>query len=64
MSTTNRPFPGGTGVRRPVPGTARRAARRSVQGHLLRVIAESPWGDGLILRGSLPLQAWVGAAAR
>ncbi|MFC9623070.1 hypothetical protein ACFTXM_24790 [Streptomyces sp. NPDC056930] len=57
MSTTNRPFPGEPAFDDPSLAPRRRAARRSVQDHLLRVIAESPWGDGLILRGSLPLQA-------
>ncbi|MFJ7493670.1 nucleotidyl transferase AbiEii/AbiGii toxin family protein [Streptomyces sp. NPDC097727] len=64
MSTTNRPFPGEPAFDDPSLAPRWRAARRSVQDHLLRVIADSPWGDGLILRGSLPLQAWVGAAAR
>ncbi|MEV0492011.1 nucleotidyl transferase AbiEii/AbiGii toxin family protein [Streptomyces atratus] len=64
MSGAGRPVPGEPAFSDPSLAPRWRAARRSVQDHLLRVVAESPWGDGLILRGSLPLQAWVGAAAR
>jgi hypothetical protein len=38
--------------------------RRRVTDHVLRRIAESPSGDGLILRGSRLLRAWLGDAAR
>jgi hypothetical protein len=31
---------------------------------VLRLTAEAPWSDGLVLRGSMTLQAWAGAAAR
>lgn len=64
MSAFARPVPGEPAF--DAPSTARRwrAAHRAVQDHLLEVIAGSPWGDGLILRGSLPLRAWLGAAAR
>ncbi|WP_326768912.1 nucleotidyl transferase AbiEii/AbiGii toxin family protein [Streptomyces sp. NBC_01591] len=64
MSTGDRPVPGEPAFDDPALAPRWRAARRGVQDHLLRVIAESSWGDGLILRGSLPLQASVGAAAR
>ncbi|MET7855758.1 hypothetical protein ABZS81_00730 [Streptomyces sp. NPDC005318] len=66
MSVRDRPFPGEPAFRDPSLAPRWRAARRTVQDHLLQVITESAWGDGdgLILRGSLPLQAWVGAAAR
>ncbi|MDF6045974.1 nucleotidyl transferase AbiEii/AbiGii toxin family protein [Streptomyces sp. JH14] len=64
MSARDRPFPGEPAFRDPSLAPRWRAARRTVQDHLLQVITESAWGDGLILRGSLPLQAWVGAAAR
>ncbi|MFD7621090.1 nucleotidyl transferase AbiEii/AbiGii toxin family protein [Streptomyces sp. NPDC059802] len=64
MSTGDRPVPGEPAFDDPALAPRWRAARRAVQDHLLRVIAGSPWGDQLVLRGSLPLQAWVGAAAR
>lgn len=64
MSADTRPVPGEPAYEDPSLAPRWRAARRAVQDHLLRVIAESPWGDGLVLRGSVPLQAWVGAAAR
>ncbi|GLW69803.1 hypothetical protein Kpho02_21020 [Kitasatospora phosalacinea] len=32
--------------------------------HLLALIADSPWGESLVLRGSMVMPAWVGAAAR
>jgi len=32
--------------------------------HLLRIATESPWQNHLVLRGSLLLKAWLGAAAR
>ncbi len=38
--------------------------RRQATDHVLRAIAESTWGDRLILRGSRLLRAWLGAAAR
>jgi hypothetical protein len=40
------------------------AARHDAMVHLLRLITEAPWGDRLVLRGSLPLRVWFGAAAR
>ncbi|MFJ1890037.1 nucleotidyl transferase AbiEii/AbiGii toxin family protein [Streptomyces sp. NPDC088170] len=64
MSAADRPVPGEPAFDDPSLAPRWRAARRAVQDHLLRVIAGSPWGDRLVLRGSLPLQAWVGAAAR
>ncbi|WP_328512126.1 nucleotidyl transferase AbiEii/AbiGii toxin family protein [Streptomyces sp. NBC_00376] len=64
MSADDRPFPGEPDYDDPSLAPRWRAARRAVQDHLLRVMAESPWGDDLVLRGSVPLQAWVGAAAR
>ena len=38
--------------------------RRQASDHVLRAVAESAWGDRLILRGSRLLRAWLGAAAR
>jgi hypothetical protein len=40
------------------------SARRAALDHVLRLIAEAPWSGGLVLRGSMTLPAWVGAAAR
>lgn len=40
------------------------AARTDAMLHVLRVVSESPCGDHLVLRGSLLLLAWLGAAAR
>lgn len=50
----------------PDPADGRRWAdlRRRASDHVLRAIAESAWGDRLILRGSRSLRAWLGAAAR
>ncbi|MGQ7753147.1 nucleotidyl transferase AbiEii/AbiGii toxin family protein [Streptomyces sp. WC2508] len=64
MSADDRPVPGEPAYDDPSLAPRWRAARRAVQDHLLHVIAGSAWGDGLVLRGSVPLQAWVGAAAR
>ncbi|WP_344128443.1 nucleotidyl transferase AbiEii/AbiGii toxin family protein [Luedemannella flava] len=41
-----------------------RQARRAAMDHLLAVIARSELADNLVLRGSVTLAAWVGAAAR
>ncbi|MBA9005054.1 nucleotidyl transferase AbiEii/AbiGii toxin family protein [Thermomonospora cellulosilytica] len=41
-----------------------RAARRAVLNHVLGVMAESAWANGLVLRGSMAMLAWVGEAAR
>lgn len=41
-----------------------RQARRDAMHHLLRVVADSPWSDSLVLRGSVTMRAWVGDAAR
>lgn len=38
--------------------------RRQVIDHLLEIIHNSKWKDHLVLRGSLLLKAWLGAAAR
>ena len=38
--------------------------RRRATDHVLRRIAESPWGDHLVLRGSRLLRAWFGDEAR
>jgi hypothetical protein len=40
------------------------AAHRSALDHVLGLIAESPWADALVLRGSMTMPAWVGAQAR
>ncbi|MEU6235993.1 nucleotidyl transferase AbiEii/AbiGii toxin family protein [Kitasatospora sp. NPDC047058] len=42
----------------------RRTAHRAVLDHLLGLVAGSPLGDALVLRGSMVMQAWVGAEAR
>ncbi|GGW25141.1 nucleotidyl transferase AbiEii/AbiGii toxin family protein [Streptomyces xantholiticus] len=39
-------------------------ARRAALDHVLRLIADAPWSSGLVLRGSMTLTAWLGAAAR
>ena len=48
------------------PGTGRawRGARLAAMHHLLGLVAAAPWADHLVLRGSLPLRAWLGEAAR
>jgi Nucleotidyl transferase AbiEii toxin, Type IV TA system len=38
--------------------------RRRATDHVLRRIAESPWGDDLVLRGSRLSRAWIGDEAR
>ncbi|MEU6039037.1 nucleotidyl transferase AbiEii/AbiGii toxin family protein [Actinomadura sp. NPDC047616] len=40
------------------------AARRRAVDHVLAAVGESPWADNLVLRGSVLLRAWYGAAAR
>ncbi|WP_405984366.1 nucleotidyl transferase AbiEii/AbiGii toxin family protein [Streptomyces sp. NBC_00872] len=42
----------------------RRAARRAAMDHVLGLIAQAPWSAGLVLRGSVPLRAWLGGLAR
>ncbi|MFE1439883.1 nucleotidyl transferase AbiEii/AbiGii toxin family protein [Streptomyces sp. NPDC058739] len=44
--------------------TGRRAAHRAALDHVLALVADAPWSDSLVLRGSMTLPAWVGAAAR
>ncbi|MFI6977495.1 nucleotidyl transferase AbiEii/AbiGii toxin family protein [Embleya sp. NPDC050154] len=48
------------------PGTAERwhTARRQAVDHVLAAVADSPWAEHLVLRGSMLLRAWYGAAAR
>ncbi|MFF3748939.1 nucleotidyl transferase AbiEii/AbiGii toxin family protein [Streptomyces sp. NPDC002018] len=41
-----------------------RAARRAAMDHVLALIAAAPWSAGLVLRGSVPLCAWLGDRAR
>lgn len=41
-----------------------RAAHRAVLDHLLGLVAASPLGDTLVLRGSMVMPAWVGSEAR
>jgi hypothetical protein len=41
-----------------------RAARRCAMDHVLTVVAESPWRDHLVLRGSRLMRDWFGDAAR
>jgi hypothetical protein len=43
---------------------AHRRAHRTVLDHVLALVAGSPCADGLVLRGSAALSAWVGAEAR
>lgn len=40
------------------------AARRAAIDAALATVARSPWVDHLVLRGSVPLRTWLGAAAR
>ncbi|MFJ9774368.1 nucleotidyl transferase AbiEii/AbiGii toxin family protein [Kitasatospora sp. NPDC101157] len=47
-----------------VDGERRRVAHRAVLDHLLALVAGSPSGEYLVLRGSMVMQAWVGAGAR
>ncbi|SEK59695.1 hypothetical protein [Streptacidiphilus jiangxiensis] len=46
------------------PDPAHRRAHRAVLDHVLALVADAPWADGLVLRGSAVMSAWVGAAAR
>ncbi|GIE78997.1 hypothetical protein Aph02nite_49470 [Actinoplanes philippinensis] len=39
-------------------------AHRAALDHVLTLIAESPWAEQLVLRGSMTMPAWVGDAAR
>ncbi|HEV2638822.1 MAG TPA: nucleotidyl transferase AbiEii/AbiGii toxin family protein [Actinocrinis sp.] len=39
-------------------------AHRAVLDHVLSLVAHAPWGDGLVLRGSMSMLAWAGADAR
>ncbi|MFF4126389.1 nucleotidyl transferase AbiEii/AbiGii toxin family protein [Microbispora rosea] len=48
----------------PEAGRRWRQARRQAIDHLVRIVAESPWHENLMLRGSLLLEAWVGEEAR
>ncbi|MFJ1752386.1 nucleotidyl transferase AbiEii/AbiGii toxin family protein [Kitasatospora sp. NPDC088134] len=48
----------------PALGAAWSAARRHAMDAVLRVVADSGWVDHLVLRGSVLLRAWFGAAAR
>ncbi|RVX37912.1 nucleotidyltransferase AbiEii toxin of type IV toxin-antitoxin system [Nonomuraea polychroma] len=41
-----------------------RRARREAIDHLVDIVAHSPWSENLVLRGSLLLEAWIGAEAR
>ncbi|MBZ3900541.1 MULTISPECIES: nucleotidyl transferase AbiEii/AbiGii toxin family protein [Streptomyces] len=41
-----------------------RVAHRAVLDHLLHLVADSPLGADLVLRGSMVMPAWVGAGAR
>ncbi|MEV6106371.1 nucleotidyl transferase AbiEii/AbiGii toxin family protein [Streptomyces sp. NPDC051940] len=40
------------------------AAHRAALDHVLAVIAAQPWSEALVLRGSMAMLAWAGAAAR
>ncbi|MFC9245513.1 nucleotidyl transferase AbiEii/AbiGii toxin family protein [Streptomyces sp. NPDC057136] len=63
-SPFDRAAPGEPAFADPALAPRWRAARRAVQDHVLRLIAGAPWGANLVLRGSLPVQVWVGEAAR
>jgi hypothetical protein len=41
-----------------------RAARRAALDHVLSLIAETPWSENLVLRGSMVMTAWAGHRAR
>ncbi|PZG14268.1 hypothetical protein C1I95_22130 [Micromonospora craterilacus] len=41
-----------------------RAARRAAMRHLIKVVADTRWAEHLVLRGSVTMAAWLGAAAR
>ncbi|MFD8707430.1 nucleotidyl transferase AbiEii/AbiGii toxin family protein [Kitasatospora sp. NPDC059648] len=45
-------------------GERRSVAHRAVLDHLLDLVAGSPLGEYLVLRGSMVMQAWAGADAR
>ncbi|WP_020474096.1 nucleotidyl transferase AbiEii/AbiGii toxin family protein [Zavarzinella formosa] len=49
---------------RPEDAIRWREARRLATDHVLRLVAESPWGKQLVLRGSRLLKAWFGDEAR
>ncbi len=48
----------------PDTGARWRVLRAEAMSHVLRLIADSHWSEHLVLRGSVTLQAWLGAAAR
>jgi Nucleotidyl transferase AbiEii toxin, Type IV TA system len=48
----------------PVLATQWHDARRRAMEHLLGLVVRSLWRDALVLRGSMVLKAWLGAAAR
>jgi Nucleotidyl transferase AbiEii toxin, Type IV TA system len=54
----------GSGSADPCEAAAWRAARRAALDHVLSLIAQSSWSDGLVLRGSMAMLAWAGDAAR
>jgi len=49
---------------RPDTGRQWQAARRAAMEHVLGVVARMPQTHRLVLRGSVPLRAWLGPAAR
>ncbi len=48
----------------PAEGERWSAAREAAMAHVLAVLAASPWAGNLVLRGSVAMRAWLGAAAR
>ncbi|WP_229831462.1 nucleotidyl transferase AbiEii/AbiGii toxin family protein [Actinoplanes ianthinogenes] len=48
----------------PLEGERWRAARRAALDHVLSVLAGGSWSRSLVLRGSVTMPAWAGAAAR
>lgn len=53
-----------TAVERPRRQAGRAEAHRAALDRLLWLIADAPWSDALVLRGSATLPAWLGEAAR
>jgi hypothetical protein len=45
-------------------GGSWRAAHRAALDHVLGLIAEAPWSESLVLRGSMAMLAWIGDQAR
>ncbi|TVT62162.1 nucleotidyl transferase AbiEii/AbiGii toxin family protein [Amycolatopsis rhizosphaerae] len=48
----------------PAMGARWRQARAAARNHVLTLIADSPWAESLVLRGSVTMPAWIGDDAR